>query len=210
MTKLVIAPHADDEVLGCFSMLRGSHVLYISTIESLCPKDKEHRISTRKKFKEVESVMEFCNISGFKISNCTKVNDFEKDKYLIIQAIEDRINTIKPDLVLIPNPSINQDHKTVYEACLVALRHHDVNHFVKNVLIYECPQSFLWGNRLVCDFYKTVDIGSKVQCYQQCHPSQVREYRSPGLLMEMASIRGHEANLVHAEGFKTVRFVEDS
>ena len=44
---------------------------------------------------------------------------------LPIAYIESAINTFRPDIVFIPNPSYNQDHQAVYDASIIALRPHD-------------------------------------------------------------------------------------
>ena len=129
MKKLIISPHIDDEVLGCGGILdNDAFVLH-------CGVEDRSNVSSEERIKEIEEVRKFL---GFKMKllkntvNNYKVND-------LISEFERTINELKPDQVYIPYPSYNQDHKAVYEASLVALRPHDVNFFVKKVLIYEQP-----------------------------------------------------------------------
>ena len=82
-------------------------------------------------------------------TDCKSVSrGFESHRHLLeshklIKDIENIVNRIRPREIYIPAPSYNQDHKAVYDACLIALRPHDVNFFVKRVLVYEQPQD-LW------------------------------------------------------------------
>ena len=64
----------------------------------------------------------------------------------LIEQITSEINQIKPECVLLPYPSYNQDHIKVYEAGLIATRQHDINYFVKKVLVYEEIHSFMWDS----------------------------------------------------------------
>jgi len=195
-------------LLGAFSfMSETDSIITIALDESMCPEDKKHRITLENKIEELNNVYE---LLGLELSNKRDVggivNQLHLQKYEVIKSIEDRINENKPDIILIPHPSYNQDHQTVHEACMVALRPHDKNHFVKKVLMYECPQSYIWGEPLTPNYFKEVDIKKKIKAYK-LYKSQVRSYRSPELLKRMAEHRGKQANLKYAEGFKVVRWV---
>ena len=202
MKTLIISPHADDE-LGCFSFLKNSEVFVVSINESSVFSKRPHY---KKRKDEMISFSKFVGAQYYSPFPEIQVNRFYNYKYELIYAVEYMIKTTKPELILIPHPSINQDHQTVYEACMVALRPHDKNHFVKKVLMYECPQSYIWGEPLTPNYFKEVDIKKKIKAYK-LYKSQVRSYRSPELLKRMAEHRGKQANLKYAEGFKVVRWV---
>lgn len=206
MKKLIISPHLDDEVYGCFSMLRNSHIYYVGSDESDCPKDPKHRIGKSGREKEAEEVNKLVGSESHYISR-GRVNNYAKDKYSIIKDIEDEINEYKPDMILIPYPSYNQDHKTVYEACMIALRPHDKNHFVKKVLVYDGYDYTKWGEQMEMNYFRSVDIGAKLQgC--RLYESQIRKYRHPDYIMKWADMVGQKCNLSFAEGFKVLRWVE--
>ena len=138
-----------------------------------------------------------------------KPNLYADDKLEMIKAIERYIKLIKPEEVYIPHPSYNQDHQTVYDASLIALRPHDLNWFVPHVLIYEQPQAYLWEGK--DDFkpncFVAIDIKRKIVAYEMLH-SQIRSFRSAELLEAMAVVRGHQSNLKHAEAFKIIRCIK--
>ena len=127
----------------------------------------------------------------------------------MIGAFEEAINRLKPDEIYIPNPSYNQDHRTVYNAAMVALRPHDLNHFVKKVLIYEEPQVYLWNNtsrEFKPNYFVPININKKIKAYKMM-ASQVRTFRSPEMLKAMALLRGGQGNCKYAEGSQIIRWV---
>ena len=131
----------------------------------------------------------------------------------LIPDFERIINEYCPERVYIPYPSYNQDHVATYQAALVALRPHDINHFVKKVLVYEQPHVFLWDNTHNVDgafkpnYFVEIDIDKKLKAYQALS-SQIRTFRSPLTIKNLASLRGQQCNSEYAEAFKIIRWVE--
>src|SRR3990172_8869023 len=124
MKHLIISPHIDDEILGCFSVLdKDTFVLY-------CGVEDRSYVSKEERVKELELVREHTHFKYKILGNL--VNSYKAQD--LISAFEQTINEHKPEFVFIPYPSYNQDHRAVYSAALVALRPHDTNHFVKKVL----------------------------------------------------------------------------
>jgi len=206
MKTIILSPHIDDEVLGCFSMInKDTFIIYCGCDEShinfdwVKPRPKlKHRIA------ELELVQKK---HGFKyvILNNT-VNEYKIQN--LIPEFEKYINEIKPDEIYIPVPSYNQDHRVVYEAALTALRPHDINFFVKKVFIYEQLQD-LWNHnyhKFNPTYFTPVDIEDKILTYQ-LYASQVRHFRNPEMLKSLASIRGAQSNLSYTEGFEVIRYI---
>lgn len=195
---LIISPHIDDEVLGAFTFLStSSFVVYLGV------EDRAY-ITAEGRKKELASA---AKAVGFKYD----VLDFEVNNYLtseLIAPIESYINHLKPDFLLIPSKSYNQDHRAAYEAGYSASRPHDMNFFVKNVLVYEQPQTLLWPvEEFSPVYFREVDIEKKLKIYE-LYDSQVRGHRSPGTLRNMAEIRGKQSNYAYAEGFRVLRMCE--
>ena len=125
-------------------------------------------------------------------------------------SFEEIINRDKPEEIYIPHPSYNQDHRACYEACLIALRPHDINHFTPKVLIYEQPQVYLWNNNyreFKPHYFKEIDIDKKILLYSMLE-SQVREFRSPECIKSMAKVRGSQIRAEYAEAFEILRIVD--
>tara|TARA_R100001163_G_C4967598_1_gene128861 strand:- start:84 stop:701 length:618 start_codon:yes stop_codon:yes gene_type:complete len=201
--KLVISPHIDDEVLGC------GGILDEDTFILECGVDDYHIVCRSDRIAELKEAKKILNFS-FDILN-NKVN-FYNMRYMI-DSFSKYINDIKPEEIYIPYPSYNQDHKEVYEAALVALRPHDINYFVKKVFVYEQPHVFLWdhthniNDSFKPNYFKSIDIDKKIKAYE-CLKSQVRSFRSPSTLKDMAKLRGKQSNNEYAEGYKIIRYTD--
>lgn len=204
-SKLVIAPHADDEVLGCSSVLDEYTFVYFCGIdERFSYGSPDKRIPQDERISEVDAV---AKIFGYEYA----YGPFHVNKYQFFdvkESLESIVNTIKPEKVFIPCRGFNQDHNTVYEASMVALRPHDTNHFVKKVLAYESVHDVQWppyGEDYT--YFVPLDLDKKIMGYQ-AHKSQVRDYRGVKLIVSLASIRGASARLECAEAFQVLRWVE--
>lgn len=204
-TDLVISPHADDEVYGCGGILnKKSFVYYCGMDESLIAPDPTHRIPLKNRQNEVKKA---AAILGFQweCNYQTKVLHFKENE--LIPCIEKIINRIKPEKVFIPFPSYNQDHRTVYQACRVALRPHDKNFFVKKVLVYEQDQSIIWdADPLKPNYFVPIDIRRKLKAYK-AYASQMRSMRPADFIRAMARVRGTQSNCLYAEGFRIERWI---
>lgn len=208
MKKLIISPHIDDEVLGCGGIIdKNTFVLYCGFDESHIKSDwvrKRPKADDRlSELKAVQNLLEF----EYEILH-NKVNHYiEQD---LISSFEKVINDLKPDCIYIPNPSYNQDHKTVFSAAMVALRPHDLNHFTKKILLYEQPQVYLWNNTFRDfnpNYFVPIDIDKKIAAYELMS-SQVRTFRDQETLKSMAYLRGKQSNFEYAEAFEILRWID--
>ena len=206
--KLVISPHIDDEVLGCGGILdKDTFVLYCGVENRYVNGDMSISVVTR--INELKKVSKFLNFDFKLLDN--KVNNFQlKD---LIGEFEEVISRLKPQQIYIPYPSYNQDHRIVYEASLIATRPHDINFFVKKVLVYEQPHVFFWdkthniNSGFVPNYFIPIDINKKIKAYELMK-TQVRSFRSSENLKSMANLRGTQSNNECAEAFQILRWVD--
>ena len=192
---LIISPHIDDEVLGCYTFLgEQTFVLYFGV------EDRSYISSSERK----QELLEVSKKIGFQYELLDfTVNDYQTNS--LISPIEEKINQLRPDYLLIPAKSYNQDHRACHDAAITATRPHDQNFFVRNVLIYEQPQSILWPvSSFQAQLFRPVDIQDKIRSYQ-LYESQVRGHRSPEFLTTLASLRGNQSNMEFAEAFEIKR-----
>ena len=201
--KLIISPHADDEVLGCASVLDKDAFVYICGVdETKFPADGTASNERVKHLDEASKVLGFayeCNLKS-------KVNYYTENEF--IDIFEKLINRLKPQSVFIPCPDYNQDHKAIHHAAIIALRPHDKNFFVKRVLIYEMSQNAIWNPKIMnLNYFVPVDVRKKMLAYSK-YTSEVRGMRSPEMLEHVASIRGAAINTKHAEAFEIIRWVD--
>lgn len=204
---LVIAPHVDDEALGCGGILdERFHVHY-------CGVEDRQAVSRAERLDEAAACAEFLSFSWSLEEETNTVNDY-RVPHLVCQ-LEKIVNHLRPDTVFLPYPSYNQDHRAVFDAALTALRPHDVNHFVRNVLLYEEIQVAGWprGEDLLRNLafqptvFVPIDIERKIEGYRR-HASQVRPMRSPDLLTTLAKWRGFQSGWEYAEAFQPVRMAD--
>ena len=204
MRQLVVSPHIDDDVLGCGGIINSE------TLTLYCGVDEFHIVAKEDRLKEADDVRNFYG-NQYKILDNNVVNEYQlKD---LIGRFEDVINEYQPDKIFIPYPSYNQDHRAVYDACLVALRPHDINFFVKKVLVYEQPHVFIWNhthnisNEFKPNYFRKIDIDKKIKAYRLMK-SQVRDFRSPEDLKSLAKLRGRQSDCTYAESFQILRWVD--
>lgn len=206
MKKLVIAPHIDDDVLGCGGIIdSNTYVLYCGMDEGHIP----NRPKATDRLKEAKDTAEYLG-NEFNILD-NKVNHYKLQT--LLESFESIISKLKPEEIYIPHPSYNQDHRIIYEAVLTALRPHDINWFVKKVLVYEQPHVFLWdhshdiNSAFKPNYFVPIDIERKIKAYKLM-PTQVRSFRSPETLRSMAQLRGQQSNNEYAEAFQIIRWVK--
>ena len=201
--KLVISPHADDEVLGCASVLDKDSFVYICGIdESKFPADSTPTNERLKYLDEASKVLGY----KYECNSESKVNYYKENDF--IDIFEKLINNIKPQSVFIPCPDYNQDHKAIHHAAIIALRPHDKNFFVKRVLVYEMSHNAIWNPvKMNLNYFAPLDIQKKMLAYSK-YKTEVRGMRSPEMLEHVARIRGAAINTKYAEAFEIIRWVD--
>lgn len=201
MKKLIIAPHIDDEVLGCGGIMdKDTFILYCGV------EDRSH-VSRKERIAELEEIRK---LIGFKVKLLNnEVNNYEEND--LIPEFEKIINEQKPDQLFIPYPSYNQDHRTVYNAALVASRPHDQIFFVKKISVYEQPHVFFWSENNLLPFkpnyFVPIDIEKKLKLYSLLK-SQIRSFRNPEHVKALAVLRGGQSNCKYAEAFQVLRWID--
>ena len=197
-SAIVFAPHQDDEVLGCSSVLDSNTLVVYLGI------NKFHVVSAQDRKKEVKAVAEYFGFNYF-------IEDLPVDEYgpkQTLDAIQAFININAPEELYLPYSSYNQDHATTYYAGFTTARQHDKNVFVKKILVYEQVHNFLWD---MGDFkpvyFRPLSITKKIEAYK-LHASQVRSHRSAEMITTLARVRGWQSGQDFAEGFEILRWVD--
>ena len=206
---LILSPHVDDEVLGCGGLILKCKPenIYIY----------EFTVGNKTRREELES---FKRLTGIK--NITVVFDDDKhlrldmiEKFKLINIIESTINEIKPNIVLIPYSSYNQDHEVINEVACAALRSKRKGVFYPDIIaVYEYPQ-VNWNfnnNKFTPNMYIDISdvIDKKVQL-MSLFKSQVSD-KSYAISVEgmkaMASYRGFEATMEYAEAYDIKKVIQ--
>lgn len=203
---LVVAPHIDDEALGCGGVIDHRFHVHYCGVESFRIIDREARLA------EARSCAEHLGFT-FSVNLENTVNSYRVEE--LIGQLEGVIEQHRPTTVFVPYPSYNQDHRAVLDAALTALRPHDQNHAVANVLLYEQIQVTVWpyredllrGSSFEPNFFVPIDPERKITAYR-LHTSQVRDMRPPEMVEQVARWRGFQAGMPHAEAFQILRLTD--
>lgn len=202
---LVIAPHADDEVLGLGGYLlhesnKGSSIYII--YGAIGGEDSRQNSTTREL--EVMSVVE-------SLKATYKVLFYGKDAELdtvpsrsIISAIDNEVDAYRPDEVFINCTSHHQDHKKLYECAMASMRQRE-GYVPKMVALYEYPclepGEIIDGGRWYHDIGDVIDAKCDLM---EKYESQIRKAPSPineEGIRSLAAIRGRECGADYAELF---------
>lgn len=216
MKVLVIAPHPDDEVLGCGGTI-ARHVLYGDEVflciatNAYTPDWSEEFIENRKL--EIEKSCKLLGIKKTYLLNfpTAKLDTIpQKD---LNKSLMDIISELEPQVVYIPfNGDLNKDHRLIFEASLVATR--PLNSSVRRVLAYEVLSETEWGSSIevfIPNVYFDISstLGKKVSA-MNAYISEIRQYphpRNQDVIKALAIKRGSESGLKFAEAFMIIREV---
>ncbi|MBI4895179.1 MAG: PIG-L family deacetylase [Candidatus Aenigmarchaeota archaeon] len=216
MKILIIAPHPDDEVLGCGATIakytKLGHDVYTCIVtKAYTPDWSEEFIKNRPK--EVEKSNKILGIKK------TYFLDFPTAKLDTVpqrdinKAISDVVSEVSPNTVFIPHKGdLNRDHRLVFECALVALRPN--NSKVEKILSFEVLSETDWGHpiegfnpNLYVDVSKS--FKKKIDA-MKVYGTELKEYphpRSIEAIESLAKKRGSEACLNLAESFFIIREV---
>ncbi|MBI2050313.1 MAG: PIG-L family deacetylase [Parcubacteria group bacterium] len=221
MNILVIASHADDEVLGCGGSIaqyvKDGHHVYVCIVTSAYTPDWSAEFITNRR-REIEDAHRILQIKKTFLLDLPAAKLDTIPQKELNNALLDVVKEINPDVVLLPHGGdLNKDHRLVFEAGLVATRPlHGLR--IQKILCYETVSETEWG-RILGNFVPTYYVGISQEGLQvklgamKAYSSEMREYphpRSLELLEALAKVRGSEAGVAVAEAFMLVRGVEHS
>lgn len=193
----MLSPHRDDEVLGCGGMLGKADKSLIAYFNS------QHPIADQERYNAEAHLIKV--ITGAEVFYCpyqavNNLHDFPLTHF--ITFIEDLINAKRPTTIFIPDNSRNQDHQVIYQAAMVAIRPHDTNWFVPNVLIYE--QHEYMTPTFIPQVFVPIDIEYKMKLFNT-YQTQHRGHRKADHVKHLAGLRGSQCNAEFAEAFMVHR-----
>jgi LmbE family N-acetylglucosaminyl deacetylase len=216
MKTLVIAPHPDDEVLGCGGTIakhakQGDEVYLCIVTKAYTPEWSEEFLKNRPK--EIEKVNKILGIKKtyFLDYPTVKLDTFPQKE--LNESISKIIAEVKPEIVYIPHKGdINKDHRLVFEASLVATR--PINHKIKKILSYESLSETEWGQPIdpfTPNVYVDISdmIKTKIEA-MKAYKGEIKPYphpRSLEMINILAKMRGGVVGLNAAEAFILIREV---
>jgi len=217
MTILVIAPHPDDEVLGCGGTIvkyskQGNDVYLCVVTKAYTPDWSKEFLEERPK--EIERANKILGIRK------TYFLDFPTAKLDTIpqkelnDSILNIVKKIKPEIVCAPHEGdLSKEHRLIFEAVLVATRPKPGSS-VKRLLSYETLSETEWGGALTEKLFIPnvyIDISETLKQKleaMKAYKSELKKSphpRSLGTIKALAKKRGSEAGLKFAEAFVLIR-----
>lgn len=214
---LIIAPHADDEVLGCGGLIEKAcrynnqvKVVVIAVGDINHPHSKE-KVAGTTRIQELQDALAVLGCSDFEVMYNDKDSLLDTiPKNEIISKLDKILDNFMPTMVFIPLPSYHQDHVVLFDTCFAALRPKPTQ-FIKLIAMYEYPliswqyQKFWNTGELYLDLSSTMQ--KKVDAFLM-HKSQRRSPNhliSPESVTKWAEMRGLEIGLAYAEKYYILR-----
>ncbi len=217
MKILVIAPHMDDEVLGCGGVIgkhreKGDEVWVIFIAHRIY----KHQFNEDRNNIEKSHALKAKEVLNYHESIFLDLNDERLDLCIqdIIIPLEQHVEEIRPEIVYLPfRGDNNQDHRAVFDAARVVLRPL-ATPYIKQLYAYEAPSSTeqsppLPENAFLPNYYVDIEkyIDNKIKALN-CYETERRSFphpRSEEALIVLAQKRGIEIGFKHAEAFMVLR-----
>lgn len=214
---LVIAPHADDEILGVGGAMardiaEGNQVYVCIVTHGEKPLFSDEVVAKIRE--ETKKAHEFLGITKTYFLEYPAVMLEQVPRHELNGKIMDVINEVKPDEVYIPHAGdMQKDHQLVSEAVMVAVRP-KYAHKVKAVYAYETLSETEWNipntvNAFIPNVF--LDITTFLEQKKQAltyYSSQISDFpdpRSLEALEALARYRGSTIKVQAAEAFLLIR-----
>ncbi|PTM04686.1 MAG: PIG-L domain-containing protein [Bacteroidetes bacterium] len=227
MTKkriLIIAPHKDDEVLGCGGLIAKSielgHSVWVIIVTSGYVGDPEifPKEVSEKTVEECKSAHRFLGVEEtfFLDFPCPRLDT--SPQYKISMAIEKIIRQKEISELYLPHRGdVHVDHRVTYDASLVAARPIN-NNPVRNIFVYETQSETEWssphaGNVFIPQVFVGLteeQMAKKLKAFEFFKSQQKKapHPRSLESIHYLAKMRGATVNKFLAEAFMVVRQIE--
>ncbi|WP_077211698.1 PIG-L deacetylase family protein [Bacillus dakarensis] len=218
---LILAPHADDEVIGCGGVIQ-KYLEHQSTVRVAIAtfvygdyqkyyKEKSSYVnySGSVRIKELETAYKTLGINDYVIFYDDKegTNYHSKldtiPRVNLVSKIEKEIDVFKPTVIYIPSITKHQDHTAMHQAALTAIRPYFWN---GSVFVYETdgeltfsPNMFVTLNKEQAEKKAKALAAFRTQIGGSNHPT------NPEFLLTKAIFRGQMVYSSYAEAFQIIR-----
>ena len=214
---LIIEPHSDDGVIAIGGFLEKFKDIYeyhfcLITASDLYMHHVGH-VSRQQRLDEYKAYVDHFNGFWYQ-GNSVKELPLDQEANLdlfprktLVKYIENAIEGTNPDILMVQGPSFHHDHTAVYEATIAATRPTG-RVLPAEIYVLENPtyvHSIDSSTTFNPDTYISLteeQLDSKLRCFRECFPSQIREnenYLSDDGLRSWARYRGIEARTKYAE-----------
>ncbi len=227
---LIIAPHPDDEVIGCGGLIQRAkreggqvYVLYL-TVGTTQDFSKKGISTEKERIAEIKKVSRFLKFDGYRIAfvgndyhlqldalpQKNLIDEIERGKDISLEAL-------KPSIVVAPSPNeYNQDHRAASLATISASRPTSpaFKYLVPLLLFYEDPLS-TWTNQQnshLPNFFVKLssnDLKAKIEALN-LYKSQLKDPNGPASvdgIKTLAYLRGMQTGVKMAEYYTAKRII---
>jgi LmbE family N-acetylglucosaminyl deacetylase len=219
MRLLVIAPHPDDETLGCGGTLlkhraSGDEIVWCIVTCGYEPRVSSEFLANREKEIAAVGAAYGCE-NVIKLDHpTTRLDTIPREQ--LIDDFHRVIETARPQLMYLNHAGdVHSDHRVIFEAVMSAVKPFNTfRHGVKKILSYEVPSStdasiFSLGRPFVPTVYSDITsyIEDKLRVFS-LYPAEVQPYpqpRSPDSVKALARMRGSTIGVEYAEAFMLLR-----
>ena len=220
MNILVVAPHADDEILGCGGVIArhaaAGDVVTVAVMTDAskgAPElyDENYILGLRK---EAQAAHEFLGVSETRFFDFPAPRLDTYPRYKVAAALGELVGEIRPEVMFVPHfGDLHVDHGAVYNAALVAARP-VVGCSVHSIYAYETLSETEWaspqsGAAFSPNHYVDISVFlAKKLDAMRCYESQLKSFPSPRsieAIEALARYRGASVGYSAGESFAVVR-----
>ncbi len=217
MNFLVVAPHADDEVLGMGGTIAKSvdegHEVYICVVTTGHPSMFPQKVLDKLRKEALES-HKFLSVKKTYFLDLPAVMLSEVPKHEVNKKINEVIDEVQPDVVFIPHfGDLHLDHYIVSQAAVVGVRPIK-DHRILEVYSYETLSETEWNiphvaNAFIPNTYVDITgyLDKKIKAMEY-FTTQINEYPHPRSIVaieSLAKLRGSTIGVKAAEAFCLIR-----
>jgi len=214
---LVIAPHPDDEALGCGGamarMVDEGQTVTVAIVTKgtpLFPAAQVRRVRAEARRAGKELGVQTLLFLDLPVTTLHLIAEHKLNK-----TFRDLIRKVEPDTVFLPFPGDrHEDHRQIFDAAMVAMRPDGRGHRVNRICCYETVSETHWAAPGIEPPFEPnwyVDISEtladKVSAMRQ-YKSQLQEgipARSVEAIEALARFRGSVVGMAAAEAFLVIR-----
>lgn len=219
---LVLAPHADDETLGCGGVIRkySQHQSAVRIVVASFTFNVSNRYAKEAggygayhgetRYREFEHAMRLLGVSDYHIlfpDHGSKPRfDGRLDtipRSILVDRIERHIDEFNPTVLFIPSVTKHQDHEALHRAALAAIRPYYWN---GSVYVYETDGELSFEPQLYIPLSDD-EMRHKIEVLQayQTQLGSERHPVNPENLLSRAKFRGSQLYMDYAEAFQVLR-----
>lgn len=219
---LILAPHADDEILGCGGFIskyskKGYHVsVLILTNANIGAPEIYSKKDIEKVRNEAIRANNYIGTKKLYFENLPALvlNNFKFYKITLI--LDKYLSKINPEIVLIPSSNdIHDDHKIIFKAAKVSMRPNKKSN-LRKILSYEVLSETEWNeneksfNPNYFVSLSVTDLQNKQRAFLK-YKTQVKKFphpRSKEAITNLSRLRGSQSYMKYAEAYKVEKIFD--